>query len=254
VNTSVRRARGRVLPYVVIGLLLLSSLLLSGCNVVQVMLIGLSATQGGLPGGPDGAGGMAGDSSGDSSAGSSQEGDGSGGDPGEPGLVGLACPSESTRFVLVANHTWTFSPAGQTQIMEINGTTSGDGCDIFVAGDVASGPDCSINFTNTGVIHGDSGDCQIDGQGRGILSFQGSCQDGQITLTITEIHDPDTEMGGSMNCAGYSGPYATFYPPSLTTRTFAIDSAGATASESGGDLSGFNYNKTWVMMPASAIP
>lgn len=236
----VRRTLRRISPKLVVVLLLVSIPLLSGCNVVQVMLVGMSALQGGLPG----AGGM---------SGSASDG-GTGADSGEPGLVALACPSESTRFVLVPNHSWSFSPAGQTSVMEINGTTSGDGCDIYVAGDVASGEDCLINFTNTGVIHGDGGDCQVDGQGRGILSFAGSCQDGRITLTITETHDPDTELGGTMNCPGFSSPYATFYPPSRTTVTFAIDTAGASASESLNDITGFNYHKTWVLMPAGAIP
>jgi hypothetical protein len=245
---AVRRALRCVSPSPIVVLLLISIPLLSGCNVVQVVLGGMSVLRNGLPGEPSG---MAGDSSG----GMSQGDDGvAGGDSGEPGVVALACPSESTRFVLVANHSWSFSPAGQTQVMDINGTTNGLGCDIYVAGDVATGEDCAVDFTNTGVIHGDGGDCQVDGQGRGILSFEGTCQDGQITLTITEIHDPDTEMGGTMNCPGFSSPYATFYPPSLTTVTFMIDSAGATANESLNDITGFNYNKTWILMPGDAIP
>ena len=246
-KVSVRRALRRVSPTLMVVLLMVSIPLLSGCTVVQMMLGGANAFEDELPGDTSG---MAGDSSG----GMSQEDGGAAGDSGEPGTVALACPSESTRFVLATQHSWSFSPAGQTQIMQIDGTTTGPGCDIYVAGDVATGEDCAVDFTNTGVIHGDSGDCQIDGVGRGILSFEGTCQDGRITLTITEIHDPDTEMGGTMNCPGFSSPYATFYPPSMTTVTFMIDSAGSTANESLNDITGFNYNKTWVLMPASAIP
>jgi len=247
-TTSVRRVLRHASPIGAAVLFLVSVLLLSGCSIEQVVRVGMNVIQNESAGGSNGVADDSGVSQGD------ENGDNNPVD-GEPGLVALTCPTESTRFVLVPDHSWSFSPAGQTQVMEINGSVSGGGgCDIYVAGDVATGADCAIDFTNTGVIHGDGGDCQINGQGRGILSFEGTCQDGQITLTITEIHDPDTELGGSMNCPGHSGPYATFYPPSLTTVTFMIDPAGSRTNESLNDITGFNYHKTWILMPASAIP
>ena len=166
------------------------------------------------------------------------------------GNIALVCPSSSTRFVLVPSHTWTWSPGGQASVGVIQGSTTSGSCDIWVAGDVASGPDCSVSYTNSGNI----GTCQHSGQSTAVLSFEGTCSKGKISLTITEGQDPDAGIGGVLVCPEVSEPYPTFYPGSITTGSFFIDSEGYTVTESKTDPLGFTYTKKWIIMPASSIP
>lgn len=166
------------------------------------------------------------------------------------GNVGLVCPRELTRFVLVPDHTWTWSPGGQVGAGLVQGSTTGGSCDILVSGDVASGEDCLISYSNSGTV----GNCQLNGQSTALLSFEGTCTSGKIVLTITEIQNPEAELGGILVCPVISEPYPTFYPPSITNASFLINSEGSTAAEAKSDPAGFTYSKKWTLMPAYAIP
>lgn len=165
------------------------------------------------------------------------------------------CPKDLTRFVLVPHHTWTFSPGGQTDVMEINGNTTGGSCDIWVAGDAATGEDCIINYHNSGTVQTDAGPCSHSGDSTAILSFdEGKCKKGVIIMNITEVQNPDSGLDGTLTCPSTSEPYVTFYPPSLSQVFFAQRDEGHTVAEDGTDAAGYSYEKQWVLMPASAIP
>ncbi len=170
------------------------------------------------------------------------------GDDDEPEPVAIACPAEPVEFLLTLVHSWTFSPAGQTQVMQITGnTTSGASCFMTVNRENVQAEDCLIPYSITGNMA--AGQCEVDGESTALITITGSCADGVITLTITETQNPDAGLGGALNCPGYSGQYVTFYPPSMTTRSFIITSAGEVQTEDGGDMAGFQYQKSWTLTP-----
>ncbi len=142
------------------------------------------------------------------------------------------CPSKQTRFVLVPSHTWTFSPGGQTDVMEISGSTTGGSCDIWVTGDAAIGEDCIITYSNSGTVYTDTTPCSHNGNSTAILSFdEGKCRKGVIILTITEVQNPDTDLDGTLTCPTFTGPYVTFYPPSKSEAFFPQSDQGHTVME-----------------------
>ena len=215
----------------VLGAALLCSLLfsLTGCAVLRAV----------FPAGFGGLGSAAGQ--GDSLA---PEPD-SGGE-GEPEPVAIACPAEPAEFLLTLVHSWTFSPAGQTQVMQITGnTTSGASCFVMVNREHVQAADCLVPYSITGNMA--AGQCAVNGESTALIAITGSCADGVITLTITETQNPDAGLGGALNCPGYSGQYVTFYPPSITTRSFMITSLGEVQTENGGDVAGFQYQKSWAL-------
>ena len=224
-----------VLVTVLLGGLLIT---LTGCDVLLHYML------------PAGVAGMGGAESGDTGATdplAPEPDDGSGDDI---SLVAIACPTEPTDFLLTLVHDWTFSPAGQTQVMQVTGTTSsGASCMVTVHREHVQAPDCLIPYSITGNMA--AGQCDISGESTALISMTGSCADGVITLTITEVQNADAGLGGALNCPYVSEAYVTFYPPSITTRSFIIQDLGETQSEDGGDMAGFDYHKHWTLTPLS---
>ena len=114
------------------------------------------------------------------------------------------CPSKQERFVLVAQHTWDFSPGGATNVMEITGSTNTDSCTIWVSGDAAIAEDCVITYTNTGKVYTSAGTCTQKGASSAILSFdKGKCRRGTIIITITETQNPNAGPGRLPDMSGH---------------------------------------------------
>ena len=110
--------------------------------------------------------------------------------------------------------------------------------------------DCYFPFTSNGFIQTDDGPCDITASGTAILSVEdASCEKGIITMTITDVMDPEGETSGAMNCPNRSQPYIPFYPFSLTTRSFRIAAGGDSQNEvMNPDMSNqFRYTKEWVL-------
>ena len=161
------------------------------------------------------------------------------------------CPAEPMAMFLVVNHTWDFSPNRDLEKMRVDGKTAPFvSCPLSVHGSKVTMEDCYFPFTNTGFVNTDGGKCDITASGNAILSVEGAyCEDGKITLTITEVLDSDGGTSGAMNCPGKSQPYVPFYPYSGTTRTFNIIVGGSEQSEDmDPDLTNqYRYHKEWSL-------
>lgn len=166
--------------------------------------------------------------------------------------VSLSCPAEPMEISMFVHHTWNFSPNRETEMMSVEGSTGPlAGCSLTVVRDKVTMEDCVVPFTNQGYLETDAGTCDITANGFALIALEdGFCEDGVITLTLSETLDPDEEYGGSMNCPNISQPYIPFYPPSLTTREFQIQIGGMSATETvDPDLSGqFQYSKEWTLV------
>ncbi|MFO7943399.1 MAG: hypothetical protein R6U51_03765 [Anaerolineales bacterium] len=166
--------------------------------------------------------------------------------------VSLSCPAEPMEISMFVHHTWNFSPNRDTEMMSVEGSTGLlAGCSLTVVRDKVTMEDCVVPFTNHGNLETDEGKCDIKANGFAVIVLEdGICEDGVITLTLSETLDPDEEYGGSMNCPNISQPYIPFYPPSITTREFQIQVGGMSATETvDPDLSGqFQYSKEWTLV------
>ncbi len=162
------------------------------------------------------------------------------------------CPAEAMEISMFIHHIWNFSPNRDAEQMSVDGSTGPlANCSLTVHKGNVSMEDCIIPITNTGFVQTDDGKCDITSSGFAVISLEeGFCQDGVITLTISEVLDPDAGYDGAMNCPNISQPYLPFYPPSLTTREFHIQQGGMSATESmNPDLSGqFKYDKEWTLV------
>jgi hypothetical protein len=170
-------------------------------------------------------------------------------DGGGPPPAVAACPSKAQQAVLFISHTFDWSPNRDKSVAEINGQTDASApCPLTIEGHKVTAGPCRVSYSNTGVIHGSDGDCQVQGQGQAEVMIEGSCDQGKLTLTITET-SADESPGAMMTCPNQTSPYVTYYPPSLTTRTFQIQVGGADASEDvDPDLTNqFSYHKTWSL-------
>ena len=159
------------------------------------------------------------------------------------------CPTSPQQAVLFISHTFDWAPNRDKSIAEIQGQTEASSpCPLTIDGNTVTSPGCLVSYTNTGAIHGSGGDCQVQGQGQAEVSIEGSCDQGKVTLTITEMPADETP-GATMTCPNQSTPYVTYYPPSLTTRTFQIQVGGDEAVEDADpDLTNqFSYHKTWAL-------
>jgi hypothetical protein len=222
--------RGRKFK-LLIGIIIVILLVLSACDILSL-----------LPRGMDAGNGEPGQEEGDSD------------EIPEPGdqnpPVAISCPSEPTQFTLFVSHTFDYSPGRNTQMMLISGSSGlSSPCSLTVDRERVTAQDCFIPYTNAGTVNTDAGPCQHDGQGQAILSIEGSCSDGELTLTLTEMPDASAGLGGTLNCPQVSEPYVTFYPPSITTRTFVIQVGGYEATEDANpDISNsFTYHKSWTL-------
>jgi len=170
-------------------------------------------------------------------------------DGGGPEPSAAACPNKPQQAILFISHSFDWSPNRDKNVAEINGRTEASApCPLTIEGDKVTAGPCMVSYSNTGVVHGSDGDCQVQGQGQAEVDIEGSCDQGVVTLTITEF-PADESPGATMTCPGKTTPYVTYYPPSLTTRTFQIQVGGADASEDANpDLTNqFSYHKTWAL-------
>jgi len=188
-----------------------------------------------------------------------EEDQGNGEESGEPGLAYLTCPEEPVTFKLEFNHTFEFSPEER---MHVTGNTSaGAWCLVVLNGNVIEADDCIIDYEFSGFIQGSDAKCDIQGASTALISIEGECLDrkstgdendpvAEIYLTITEGQDPDADLGGVINCPGYSNSFLSFYPATFSLMTFGIVENGASDNDSGLDFSGlYDYDKTWSLIP-----
>ena len=175
------------------------------------------------------------------------------------GSVYLTCPEEPVTFKLGFNHTFEFSPEER---MVVNGNTSaGAWCLVVLNGNVIEADDCIIDFEFSGFIQGSDAKCDIQGASTALISIEGECLDrkstgddndpvAEIYLTIIEGQNPDADLGGVINCPGYSNSFLSFYPATISLMTFGIVENGASDHDSGLDFSGlYDYDKTWSLIP-----
>jgi hypothetical protein len=179
--------------------------------------------------------------------------------PEDIGSVYLTCPTEPVTFKLEFNHTFEFSPEDR---MVVNGNTSaGAWCLVVLNGNVIEADDCVIDYEFSGYIQGSDAKCDIQGASTALIEIEGECWDTKSTdeetefvaavnLRIIEGQNPDADLGGVLNCPGYSNAFLSFYPATLSHMTFGIAEDGASDSDSGLDFSGlFDYDKTWSLIP-----
>lgn len=180
------------------------------------------------------------------------------------GPVALACPGETTFFRLQLNHTFTFSPGGEKELMQVSGNTLGSSwCLVAVKGAKVEAEPCLVDYEYHGWIQTDAGKCDITGTSTAMVEVEGDCalsdpdasgDEGvaEVMLAITEGPDPDADLSGAMNCPGVSQPYMGFYPPTFSVMSFLIDDQGSTDVDiDESDISGqFSYHKSWTLTPS----
>jgi hypothetical protein len=188
-----------------------------------------------------------------------EEDQGTGEESGEPGLVYLTCPEEPVTFKLELSHTFEFSPEER---MHITGNTSaGAWCLVILNGNVIEADDCVVDYEFSGYVQGSDAKCDIQGASTALIEIEGECLDvkstgdendpvAEVYLTIIEGQDPDADLGGVINCPGYSNVFPSFYPATFSVMTFGIAENGASDNDSGTDFSGlFEFSKSWTLTP-----
>lgn len=182
----------------------------------------------------------------------------------DPGPIALNCPQETTYFKLQPSHSFSFSPGGDKELMQVSGSTTGEAwCLIAVTGNRIEAEPCIIGYQYSGWLQTDAGQCDISGTSTALVEIEGECaltdpdasgDEGvaEVTLAITETQDPDASLDGAMNCPGVSQPYMGFYPPTFSVMTFMIDDKGSSDSDvNDSDISGqFSYQKSWTLIPS----
>lgn len=176
--------------------------------------------------------------------------------------IHLVCPPDTTYYKLQLNHTFTFSPGGNKELMQVTGHTTPDAwCLISINGETVQADPCIVGYEYNGWIQGSDGKCDITGTSTALLEFDGEChmtdpetgkQEGvaEVLLGITEVQDPDADLGGALNCPRASAPYMGFYPPTFSVMSFLIQEGGASDVDSDTDFAGqFEYQKSWTLMP-----
>ncbi len=233
---------------ILLSIILILSLLLSGCGVIQTAGESSSSDGNDVFDEID----LSGDSSDDN--GSDEESESSAEDVPVVSLLEGICPkkgNDMTGFVMII-HSWDFSPNRDLEMMKVVGQTpEATMCPITVNGSKVSAKTCLVPFTSTGFIKTDDGMCDIQASGTAAIDFEdGFCEDGVVTITITEALDADAGYSGAMNCPNTSQPYIPFYPPSIKTASFEIKSDGFTISESmDPDITNqFKYDKKWHLL------
>ncbi|MFA9403450.1 MAG: hypothetical protein ACERKY_10345 [Anaerolineales bacterium] len=178
------------------------------------------------------------------------------------GNVYLTCPEVGEAYKLLLNHSFEFSP---DEKMVITGNTSpGAGCPLILIGNVLTADECVVDYEFSGYIQGSDARCDIEGASTALIEIEGKCWDAksmpdeieyvaQVHLTIIEGQNPDADLGGVINCPGYSNLFLSFYPATLTDSTFfKIQKDGYTANDSGLDFTTFfDYDKSWTLIPAT---
>ena len=198
-----------------------------------------------LSGASDDNNGEPGDDSGEGSDGErNDEGD-------EIPILMAHCPSEPMAMNLILNHTWDFSPNRDLEKMRVDGSTGAYvSCPLTVHKDQVTMKDCYFPVTNTGYVNTDAGPCDIQATGGAVLSLDsGSCEDGVVTLLVTEMVNADVGLSGAMNCPKSSQPYFAFYPPSINSLEFPIGPSPAYQTEvMDPDLTNqYRYHKEWSL-------
>ena len=189
--------------------------------------------------------------SGEGESGDRDDGDGEDEDSEIADLTLPVCPEKPTEFILDIAHTWDFSPNRDLEQMRVDGQTAASAfCPLTVSGSTVIMEDCRIPYTTSGFVQTDEGPCDIHASGVAIISAdEPYCKKGEIVITFIESVDTDAMSVGALNCPGYSGPFFTYFPYSLTTRAFHIQSGGDTQYEDADpDISlQFRYHKEWTL-------
>lgn len=171
--------------------------------------------------------------------------------------VWFHCPADPIKVSMFVHHTWNFSPNRETEQMSVDGRTGAlASCTLTVDGSQVNMGDCLIPITNSGYVKTDDGMCDVTTSGFARISLEeGFCRDGVITLTLTENLDTEEGYEGAMNCPNTSQPYIPFFPPSITTREYPLQTGGMSATESmDPDLTNqFRYSKEWTLI-SDAFP
>lgn len=186
----------------------------------------------------------------DDNTGEGSDGESSGSEDEIP-IIMAHCPANPMAMNLILNHTWDFSPNRDLDKMRVDGSTGAYvSCPLTVQKGQVTMEDCYFPVTNTGFINTDAGPCDIQATGGAILSLDdGTCEDGVVTLHISEIVDADVGLSGAMNCPKTSQPYFAFYPPSINTLVFPISDSPTYQTEvMDPDLTNqFRYHKEWSL-------
>jgi len=178
------------------------------------------------------------------------------------GNVYLTCPEAGEAYKLLLNHSFEFSP---DEKMVITGNTSpGAGCFLIFNGNVLEADECVVDYEFSGYIQGSDARCDIQGASTALIEIEGECWDtkstddenefvAQVHLTIIEGQNPDADLGGMINCPGYSNIFLSFYPATFSDSTFFfIQDNGSTVNDSGLDFTTFfDYDKSWTLIPAT---
>jgi hypothetical protein len=171
-----------------------------------------------------------------------------------PPVAGV-CPQEPQQAILFINHTFDWSPNRDKSIAEIKGHTgASEPCPLTIKGSKVTAAPCKVSYSNSGDVHGTSGDCKMQGQGQAEVTIEGSCSEGVVTLTIMEV-PADEKPNAALSCPNKVTPYLPYYPPSLTTRTFVLQVGGDEAFEDADpDVTNqFAYHKTWSLSVESLL-
>jgi len=178
------------------------------------------------------------------------------------GNVYLTCPKETISFKLALNHTFEFSP--DERMVVTGNTTSSSWCIVTLKDNVIEADECVVDYEFSGYIQGSDARCDIQGASTALIEIEGECWDtkstddetefvARVLLTIIEGQNPDADLGGVINCPGYSNVFLSFYPATFSvSRGFFIQDNGSTAYDSGLDFTTFfDYDKSWTLIPAT---
>ncbi len=164
---------------------------------------------------------------GDSSADSGQLGEalgeaaGSAGDLSGEGTPISSCPEGPIFMEVQTFESWAWAPGGQEEFGQIDGGGTVT-CMVEISGSKVTGEvNCYFDYSNEGTLHGDSGSCDIKGQGVALAKISGSCDNFTLTLHVEELTAGDETgempLDATMKCGNKTTPYLTFYPRTYVT-------------------------------------
>ncbi len=164
---------------------------------------------------------------GDSSADSGQIGEplgeaaGSAGDFSGEGTPISSCPEGPMFMEVQMFESWAWAPGGQEEFGQIDGGGTVT-CMVEISGSKVTGEvNCYFDYSNEGTLQGESGSCEIKGQGVALAKITGSCDNLTLTLHVEELTAGDETgempLDATMKCGNKTTPYLTFYPRTYVT-------------------------------------
>jgi hypothetical protein len=163
-----------------------------------------------------------------------------------------SCPA-GRYYQLEITHEFTFSP-GNSQEIRVQGKTIGlQWINLYVNRRLVSFPQDGTDFEYE--YQGRLGPAAVQGKGLALIQVESAeCQNGVITLTITETNS-DSEPNGTMTVPGvYSGPYYVPFPHSRHILSLALTppdswhSNTANYTNAGDSTYPFDYTKNWILI------